>query len=188
VGSSYVTNPIAFLINTLFSLYILLIMLRFLLASVRADFYNPASQFLVKITNPVITPLRKVIPSVGKLDTSTLLLMLALQMLSLFLVSLLGGETMSFGGLLARSAAELIRLLLNIFLFSILILVIISWINPGTHNPVTSLLHSIAEPLLGPCRRLIPAISGIDFSPIIALIGIQLCKMLVLPPLYHLAQ
>lgn len=188
MGSSYLTNPIEFLINTLFGLYILTIMLRFLLAAVRADFYNPVSQFLVKATNPVVIPLRKVIPSIGKLDTSTLLLMLVLQMLSLFLLSLLGGETISFMALLLLSVADLIRLLLNIFLFSILILVIVSWINPGTYNPVTSLLHSIAEPALSPCRRLIPAVSGIDFSPIIALIAIQLCKMLLLPPLYQLAR
>lgn len=187
MGSSYLTNPVEFLINTLFGLYILAVMLRFLLAAVHADFYNPVSQFLVKATNPAIIPLRKIIPSIGKVDTSTLLLLLLLQMLSLLLLSLLGGEALSFGALLLIAVADLIGLLLNIFLFSILILVIISWINPGTYNPVTSLLHSIAEPVLSPCRRLVPPVSGFDFSPIIALVVIQLGKMLILPPFYQLA-
>ena len=188
MGSSYVTNPIEFLINTLFGLYILMVMLRFLLATFRADFYNPVSQFLVKVTNPVLVPLRKVIPSVGKIDTSALLLMILLQMASFALIGLLRGGSLAVGSLLILSIAELVGLLLNIFLFSILIQVILSWINPGTYNPVVSLLYSITEPILRPCRRLLPSMSGIDFSPIIALIGIQLTKMLILPPLFQLAQ
>jgi YggT family protein len=188
MGSSYVTNPIEFLINTLFGLYILMVMLRFLLAAVRADFYNPVSQFLVRITNPMLVPLRRVVPSVGKLDTSALLSMILLQLLSFVLIGLLRGGTISLGSLLVLSIAELVGLFLNVLLFSILIQVVLSWINPNTYNPVVSLLYSITEPVLRPCRRLLPPMSGIDFSPIIALIGIQLAKMLLLPPLYQLAQ
>jgi YggT family protein len=186
MGSSYVTNPIEFLINTVFSLYILMIMLRFLLATVRADFYNPVSQFLVKVTNPVLLPLRRAIPSLGKIDTSALLAMILLQLISFVLIGLLRGGSIALGSLLVLSIAELIGLLLNVFLFAILIQVILSWINPGTHNPAISLVYSLTEPVLRPCRRLLPPVSGIDFSPIIALIGIQLAKMLVLPPLYQL--
>jgi YggT family protein len=187
MGSSYVTNPLEFLIITLFSLYILAVMLRFLLALVRADFYNPVSQFLVKVTNPLLVPLRRVIPATGKVDSSSLVLMLLLQMTSLFLVVLLRGKQLSLISLLVLSVAELLGLLLNVFLFAILIQVILSWINPGTYNPAVSLLYSITEPVLRPCRRLLPPISGMDLSPIIALIGIQLTKMLLLPPLQHLA-
>lgn len=188
MGSSYVTNPIEFLINTLFSLYILMIMLRFLLAAVRADFYNPVSQFLVKVTNPVLLPLRRVVPALGKVDTSALLAMILLQMISFVLIGLLRGGAIPLGSLLVLTIAELVGLLLNVFLFAILIQVILSWINPGTYNPAISLVYSITEPVLSPCRRLLPPVSGIDFSPIIALIGIQLAKMLILPPLYQLAQ
>lgn len=187
MGSSYVTNPIEFLINTIFELYILMVMLRFLLATVRADFYNPVSQFLVKVTNPMLTPLRKAIPSIGKIDTSALLSMILLQMISLAFIGLLRGGGIHLGSLLVLSIAELVGLLLNVFLFAILIQVILSWINPGTYNPAISLVYSITEPVLRPCRRLLPPISGMDFSPIIALIGIQLAKMLILPPLYQLA-
>jgi len=188
MGSNYVTNPLEFLINTLFGLYILTVMLRFLLAAVRADFYNPISQFLVKVTNPPLLPLRRVLPSVGKWDTSALLLMLILQMLSFTLIALLRGGHLSIGGLILLSCAELLGLFLNVLLFSILIQVIISWINPGTYNPAVSLLYSLTEPVLRPCRRLIPPLSGLDLSPMVALIAIQLTKMLLLPPLYALAQ
>jgi len=188
MGSSYVTNPIEFLINTLFSLYILIVMLRFLLAAVRADFYNPVSQFLVKATNPVLAPLRRIIPSIGKIDTSAILVMLVLQMVSFGLIALLRGGDVSLGMILLLSIRELVSLLLNVFLFSILIQVIISWVNPGTYNPVVSLLYSLTEPVLRPCRRLLPPISGIDLSPLIALIAIQLAKYLFLPPLLMLAR
>ena len=96
-------------------------------------------------------------------------------------------EQFSIGALLILSVAELFALFLNVLLFSILIQVIISWINPGTYNPAVSLLYSMTEPVLRPCRRLIPPISGMDLSPLVALIAIQLVKLLLLPPLYALA-
>lgn len=188
MGSSYVTTPVEFLINTVFGLYILAVMLRFLLAAVRADFYNPISQFLVKVTNPPLRPLRRLLPAIGRLDTSSLVLMLVLQLLSLLLIAMLRDGGISIGALLLLAVAELIGLFLNVLLFSILIQVIISWVNPGTYNPAISLLYSVTEPVLGPCRRLIPPISGLDLSPLVALIAIQLAKMLLLPPFYALAQ
>jgi YggT family protein len=185
--SSYVTDPLEFLISTLFGLYILAVMLRFLLALVRADFYNPLSQFLVKITSPLLIPLRRLIPSIGRVDTSALVLMLILQMTALLLIVSLRGGEFSLFGLLVLSFAELLGLFLNVMLFAILIQVIISWINPGSYNPAVAVLYSLTEPVLGPFRRLIPPVSGIDFSPLLALIAIQLIKMLLLPPLHHLA-
>ena len=186
MGSNYLSNPAEFLIDTLFGLYILTVMLRFLLAWVHADFYNPISQFLVKVTSPLLLPLRRIFPSFGKIDTSSIVLMFALQILSLTLILLLRGSPLNPATLLIWSFAELLSLLLNIFLFSIFVQVIISWVNPGSHNPITSLLYSITEPIMAPCRKLIPPVSGMDLSPLVALIGIQVAKMLLLPPLYHL--
>jgi YggT family protein len=170
MGSGYLTNPLEFIISTLFGLYILAVMLRFLLGAVRADFYNPVSQFLVRITNPLLVPLRKLVPSVGKFDTSALVLMLVLQFLSLSLIVLLRGN-----------GFPVLALLLNIYMVAIIVQVIISWVNPGTYNPVTGLLHSLTGPLLRPIRQLLPPISGIDLSPLFALIGLQVLKMLILP-------
>ena len=181
MSSSYLTNPLEFLISTLFSLYIMVVMLRFILGAVRADFYNPVSQFLVRITNPLLVPMRRVIPSIRQYDTSALLLMLLLQLLSLLIIVLLRGASVPFIALLLAAVGELVVLAFNVFIFAIVIQVIISWVNPGTYNPVNALLHSITRPVLAPIQRLIPPISGIDLSPLVALIGLQVLKMLVLP-------
>ena len=181
MNSTYLTNPLEFLITTLFSLYILAVMLRFLLGAVRADFYNPVSQFLVRITNPVLAPLRKVIPSAGKYDTAALLLMLLLQLTSLVLMVLLRGASVPILTLLLLAVAELVLLLINIFIFSIIIQVVLSWINPGTYTPVGALLQSITSPILAPIQRMLPPVAGIDLSPLFALIGLQVLKMLIHP-------
>ena len=181
MSSSYLTNPLEFLITTLFSLYIMVVMLRFILGAVRADFYNPVSQFLVRVTNPLLVPMRRVIPSIRQYDTSALLLMLLLQLLSLFIVVMLRGASVPFITLLLAAVGELVVLAFNVFIFAIVIQVIISWVNPGTYNPVNALLHSITQPVLAPIQRIIPPISGIDLSPLVALIGLQVLKMLVLP-------
>lgn len=181
MNSTYLTNPLEFLITTLFNLYILAVMLRFLLGAVRADFYNPVSQFLVRITNPVLVPMRKFIPSIGKYDTAALLLLLLLQVLSLALLVMLRGTSVSILALLLVAIAELVLLLINIFIFSIIVQVILSWINPGTYTPVGALLQSITSPVLVPIQRIIPPVSGIDLSPLFALIGLQVIKMLIHP-------
>jgi YggT family protein len=181
MGDNYFTNPLEFLISTLFSLYILAVMLRFLLGLVRADFYNPISQFLVRITNPLLIPLRKIIPSIGKFDSAALLLMIVLQLAAVTLILLLRGEGISSALLIIVTLATLVSLLLDVFMFAIIIEVIISWMNPGSYNPVSSLLHSLNSPLLRPIRHLIPPIAGIDLAPLFAIIGLQVLRMLVLP-------
>ena len=186
--NGYLTNPLVFLLTTLFDLYILIVMLRFLFQLVRADFYNPLSQFIVKITSPLIVPVRRLIPSVGKIDTATLVLLLVLQLIKITLVGLISGGMYPVGVLLVLSVAETVALAFNVFIFSILIIVILSWINPGTYNPVTSVLHNLTEPVLGPCRRIIPPISGMDLSPIAAILALQIAKMLVMPLFEPLAR
>lgn len=187
MGSSYFINPVEFLINTLFGLYVLAIMLRMLLALSQADFYNPVSQFLVKITSPVLVPLRRILPSAGKIDTSSLVLMLAVQMLAILLILLLRGAGVPLATLVFLSLAELVSLLFNIYIFAIIIMAILSWVNPGTYNPVTGLLYSLTEPVIRPFRKLLPPMGGMDLTPMLAIIALYVLKMLVLPPLYHLA-
>ena len=181
MGDNYFTNPLEFLISTLFSLYILAVMLRFLLGLVRADFYNPISQFLVRITNPLLIPLRKIIPSIGKFDSAALLLMIVLQLAAVTLILLLRTEGITSAALIIVTVARLVSLLLDVFMFAIIIEVIISWMNPGSYNPVSSLLHSLTSPLLRPIRSLLPPIAGIDLSPLFAIIGLQVLRMLILP-------
>ncbi|MCB1760314.1 MAG: YggT family protein [Gammaproteobacteria bacterium] len=183
MGGSYLSNPAIFLIQVLFGAYILIVMMRFLLQLTRADFYNPVSQFVVKATSPLLNPLRRIIPGVGGLDVAALVLMWLLQSLELALIIIVGGMGASLVSALAWAVPELVNLALNVFLFAILIQVIISWINPGSYNPVLSLINSLTEPLLRPARRLIPPFSGLDLSPMVVMIGITLLKMLLLPPL-----
>jgi YggT family protein len=181
IGDGYFTSPLEFLISTLFSLYILAVMLRFLLGAVRADFYNPISQFLVRITNPLLIPLRKVIPSIGKFDSAAMILMIVLQLVAVTLVLLLRSQGITPAVLIIATLASLVSLLINVFMFAIIIQVIISWMNPGSYNPLSSLLHSLTNPLLRPIRHIIPPIAGIDLSPLFALIALQVLRMLLMP-------
>jgi YggT family protein len=182
------TNAAVFLIHTLFGLYILAVMLRFLLQWVRADFYNPVAQFLVKITNPPLMPLRRVIPGFRGIDMASVLLLIVLQMLRIWLVGAFVGVSYALPGLLVISIAELFSLLLNVFLVLIIVQVILSWVNPGTYNPVIALIYRVNEPVLGPARRIIPPIGGLDLSPIAVLITIQLLKILIYAPLMSIGQ
>jgi len=187
MDSSYMTDPAIFIIDSLFSLYILAVMLRFLLQWCGADFYNPISQFLVKATHPPLKLLRRFVPSIGKIDTSSLVLVLALQMLADFSILLLKGVAISIGALTILSLTQLVSLLINIFIYAVFARAILSWINPGTFNTASSILHSLTEPLLDTCRRFIPDLGGIDLSPLAALMLLQLAKMVLLPPLHQLA-
>lgn len=188
MSSSYLSNPIAFLIDTLFSLYILVVMLRFLLQWVRADFYNPISQFLVRITQPVLKPLRRAIPGFAGIDLSSVVLMVILQMLSLALVMAVYGITPQISYLIIRTPAELISMLLNLYLVAIIVQALLSWVQPNTHHPAMILLYSLTEPVLRLFRQVVPVIGGIDFSPLAALVAIQVLKMLILPPFDQLAR
>jgi YggT family protein len=187
MGPTYLTDPIIFLIDTLFSLYILAVLLRFLLQWCGADFYNPISQFLVKITHPPLKVLRRFVPSIGKIDTSSLVLVLALQMLADFSILLLKGVTINIGALTILSLTQLISLLLNVFVFAVFARAILSWLNPGTFSVAASILATLTEPLLDICRKVIPDLGGMDLSPLAALLLLQLAKMVILPPLHELA-
>ncbi len=186
MGSSYLSDPIIFLLDTVFSFYILAVLIRFLLQWVGGDFYNPISQFLVKITHPILRVLRRYIPAIGKVDTSSVVLLLVLQMISDSIVLMLKGLSFSFAALTLLSFSQLISLLINVFVFAIFARAILSWLNPGTFNAASNLLYSLTEPLLATCRRMVPDLGGIDLSPLIVLVGLQLAKMLIIPPLQQL--
>ncbi|MDT8383572.1 MAG: YggT family protein [Gammaproteobacteria bacterium] len=188
MGGSYAGNAGVFLVQTLFGLYIGAVMIRFLLARVRADFYNPVSQFLVKVTNPTLVPLRRLIPSMLGIDVASVVLMLGLQLLELFVIGLISGLGLQPLGLVVLSLAELLSLLLQIYFFTILIQVVLSWVSPGNYNPAVALLYSLNEPLLGRARRLLPPIQGFDLSPIVVMIGIQLLTILLVAPIRDLGR
>ncbi len=187
MGSSYMTDPVIFIIDSVISLYVLAVMLRFLLQWSRADFYNPISQFLVKVTHPPLKLLRRFVPAIGKIDTSSLVLMLAIQMLADFSIFLLKGVSIGIGALAILSLTQLISLLINVFIYAVFARAILSWINPGSFHAASSILVSLTEPLLNTCRKIIPDLGGIDLSPLAVLMLLQLAKMVLLPPLHQLA-
>ncbi|MDH5446279.1 MAG: YggT family protein [Gammaproteobacteria bacterium] len=189
MGGNYVNNAGVFLIQTLVGLYALTFMLRFLLQLVRADFYNPFSQFLVKVTNPVVKPLRKIIPGIAGIDWASVVAVYLLMLLEFVLIGLLPRLSIPTPqGLLLLALAESLSLLLNVFLFSIIIQAVISWINPGSYNPVVGVLHQLTAPVLAPFRRLIPPISGLDLSPMAAIIVLYLINLLFIHPITDIAQ
>ncbi len=188
MNPSYLAQPAIFLIDTLFSLYILAVLLRFLLQWVEADFYNPISQFLVKITHPPLKVMRRVIPSIGKIDTSSILLALVLQIICNFSIFLLQGVFLNIPALIIISFGELLSLAFDIFIFSIFILALLSWFNQGSYSALYSLLAKLTAPILDNCRKIVPDLGGMDISPLVALIGLQLIKMMIIPPLQQLAE
>lgn len=173
-------NPLIFLIDTLFDIYIALLLLRFLLQQVGADFYNPISQFIVKMTQPPVKIARRIIPAYRRIDLATLVLAVVFIFIKLFVLTSLGGYRASAGALLLVSLHDLISLLFDIFIFAIFIQAILSWINPDPYNPVVAILRSLTAPVLRPVQRMVPMVGGLDFSPIVALIGLMFLKRLVL--------
>ncbi len=195
MGSGYLLSPLTLIINTLFDLYILLVLLRFLLQLLRADFYNPVSQFIVRVTTPPLHLLRRFIPSVSGQDTASIVLCLLLIYAKFLLLRALSIKAVHIGsaiapiggvsylGLFVFSIADLVALTLTVFLVAVIIEVILSWVSPGHYNPVIGLVHRLASPALRPVRKLIPPIGGIDLSPLFATLLLLVAKMLVIPPI-----
>ncbi len=188
MDSAYFSSPALYLIDALFGLYLIAIMLRFLLQLVRASFHNPVCQFLVKITNPPLVPLRRIIPGLKGVDVASLFLLFAVQLAAILLKLLIGGQPFSILILIPVAIADLLSLAVNIFMVAILIQVVLSWVGQGAHNPLTTMIYSLTEPVLRPVRRLIPPIGGMDLSPLVVLISIPLIKMLVIAPIANLGR
>jgi YggT family protein len=167
------TQALYFIVKTLAQLFLLLLLLRFWLPLLRADFRNPVAQGILRFTSPLVVPLRRILPSVGRLDTATVLIAFVVQFL--VVVALLALTNRMAGPLPIAivSVIELAILSLNLFFFVVLIRVILSWVAPGNYNPATVLIGTLSEPILRPFRRLIPPIGGFDISPIFAIVLLQ---------------
>jgi YggT family protein len=188
----YFGNAAIFLIQVVFGLFILLTMVRFLLQLARADFYNPLSQAIVRITNPLLLPLRKIIPGLWGADLASVVLLFALKALELFLIGsrpgfggLIDGVHLHPAGLAVFTIADLLQLAIYVAMFALLIQVILSWVSPqGAYgNPVASLVYYLTEPLLRPARRILPPLGGLDLSPLVVFVLLQLTVMIVIAPI-----
>ena len=172
------------LIQTFFNLYILALLLRLLLQLAKADFYNPISQFLVKATQPVLKPVRGLIPSIGSIDTATIVVVLLLQIIATTLLVVIQGYPIPNPlSLLIWGALGTVGMVINIYFVGILVSIILSWVAPGSYNPVILLLHQLTEPVMKPFRKILPAMGGLDLSPIFVFITINILQIV----LKHLA-
>jgi len=172
-------NALTYLVGTLLDLYITAVLLRLLLQWVRADFYNPVCQFLVKVTNPAIVPLRRVIPSIRTLDTASVVLIVALELFSVWIASRISSSPLSFQEIVIFSFMKLVATLLMTYLILIIASVILSWVSARIQHPVVPLVYKLTEPVLAPFRKIIPPIAGIDLSPLFALIAIRFLLLLI---------
>lgn len=172
-------QALAFLIETLVHLYLVALLVRLLLEMSRADFYNPAVQFLVQITNPIIGPLTKVLPRSSKINIAAFIALYLVQLLSLFALVALSGRSIDIGVLMLLSVMRLLRLLLTTYLVLIIISVVLSWIGQGFRHPIIPLIYQLVDPVLMPIRRVLPSMGGLDLSPLVAIIGIQFLMILL---------
>jgi len=173
-------NPLLYLIETLFDIYIAILLLRFLLQQFGADYYNPIAQFIVKATQPVVGIARKFIPSFKKIDIATLFTVIVFIAVKILLITSLQGGSYPISIILLASVTSLVSLIFDIFIFAIFIQVILSWVNPDPYNPVSSLLKSLTDPVMRPIKQRLPSMGGLDISPIFAIIGLTFLKKLVL--------
>ena len=184
----YVANAGQLLINFAFGALVALVVLRVLLQLVRANFYNPVCQFLYKATNPVLMPMRKVIPAWRNLDVAAVLLAWLLSAIKLALLYALAGQRLGLAGLVPMALADLVDFVLMLYLGLILVRVLLSFISVERSNPIVPLVFQLTEPVLAPIRKRLPSLGGIDFSPMLAWLAIMLARVLVVEPLFDLGR
>lgn len=179
MGGSF-GQALVLLINSIGGLYILAVLLRFLLQAARADFYNPVTQAIVKITAPLVNPLRRIIPGYRGFDFASLVLALLLNCIATALmITASGFALVPIGTIISWSFVGLVAFILNIYFWSLLISVIASFIAPFSGHPILLLIHQLLDPLYKRVRGIIPAMGGLDFSPLFLFLGIQILEILV---------
>lgn len=173
-------TALIFIVDTLLSLALFVVLARLLLQWARPDFRNPIAQAIVRLTNPLIMPLRRILPPVGKVDTASVVAVVLVAVVKVGILFALTGYGSPGLELWVRTVAvELVQAVLRTYFYAILLYTLLGLIAPGGYSPLQSLLASVCEPVLRPFRRLIPPIAGIDFSPLWALIAIQAILLLL---------
>lgn len=182
--ASNFANAGVFLVQTFIGLYLILLLVRFLMQVSRADYYNPISQAVVKLTDPPIKPLKKFLPAVRGVDFATLVVALVVQVFAISLISFLQGYTFFHPAYIAWALVGIVSTILNIYFFALIVMVIASWIAPYSNHPALALVFQLTDPVCAPARKLLPPMGGIDFSIILVFVAITLIDtFLVIRPL-----
>ncbi len=176
-----IINSLILLFNTLGGLYLLAILLRFLLQIAKADFYNPVSQSVVKITDPLVRVLRNFIPGYRGVDFSTLVLALIIEAVAICVLVLLYGDSLpGVGYVITWSFVGILYFIINIYYYAIIASIIMSFVMMFSGNmnphPILRVIWQLTEPVMAPIRKIIPAIGGLDFSPIFIFLAIQIIQ------------
>ncbi|MDB3923640.1 YggT family protein, partial [Luminiphilus sp.] len=151
---------------------------RGMLQLARADFYNPISQFVVRVTNPPLRLMHRAIPNAGRFDPAVLVLAVAVQVLAIVAKLTLSGFALpDVTSLLIWSLLGVIGLVINTYLIALVVMIVISWVAPGTRHPAVLLTYQIVEPIMSPVRSMLPAMGGLDFSPIVIFIAINIIQI-----------
>ena len=179
----YILNAGFFLLNTLVIFYTYILIARFLLQLFKVDFFNPICQGVVRITDPTLNPMRKLLPRSILFDYSAIILAFTLQLVGLSLLSLFSDDRAGLIGLILVTLAATLNKILNFLIFAILAHVVISWLSHGGYNPLLEIINSISAPLLKKARKFLPRTGSLDFSPMLVIIALQLVIMLVIIPL-----
>lgn len=179
-------NAVFYLVSTLFDVYLWVVMLRVILQGVRADFYNPISQLIWQLTQPIVRPLQRVLPKWRQFDTAAIMLLFAVALIYIYVIAAMLGYGVGALGSLWYALLKLVTLALNLYTFALFVQAILSWVGPGVSNPAGSILWSMNEPLLRPVRRVIPPMSGLDLSPLLVILLLQFLNLLVpLPGIFR---
>ncbi len=167
------------IVQTIGSIYLLMVLLRFLLQLARADFYNPLSQSIVKATNPLLVPLRKMIPSLFGIDIACLLLALGVEFITVYLSVLLAGGLIDPLPALLWSGLGILSMTVYVFFICMIVMIILSFVAPYSRHPLAMLAVQLVRPICAPFQRLIPAIGGFDLSPIFVFLLLNIARTLI---------
>lgn len=179
LGLSVISQIALFLVEAIFSLYIGAVVIRLLLGLARANFHNPLSQFLVKVTNPVLVPMRRFVPSIGSIDTSAVLLAYVLTVIKVSLLFLIVRGAIMFPESLLIAVGELIKTIIWVYIIALILQAVISWVGSTQGNPVSPLIHSLTNPIVRPIRKFVPLIGMMDLSPLVAILGLNVLLIVV---------
>lgn len=180
--SAYFANPVIFIVEVLFGLYMGLVALRIIMQWAKWEYHNPLVQFIIKATQPPVKALRRVIHPIGDWDLATIVLLILLAIIKVVLIGFIHFGLLNIFIISRLAVADIFSLFITLFTASILIQVILSWVSPqGSYNPVIPLISRMNNPLLKPIRQWLPPMGGLDLSPLIAILGLQVLAMLILP-------
>lgn len=172
------------LVSTLGGMFILAVLLRFMLQLARADFYNPFTQAIVRITDPSVRLFRRFIPGYRGMDFASLVLALLAQCVCTALLIFFSGFAIPGIGLVVSwSSVGLLSFILNIYFWAMIISIVASFIAPFSGHPALVLVRQLTEPIMAPFRRLLPAMGGLDFSPIFVFLALQILRIVLIDPI-----